>query len=53
MKTKDNRSDVKKKQPKKWSAGVTEKSDALDLKENVFESKSAAKIAGSLKKSHK
>lgn len=36
---------------KKWSAKVTENSDALDLKENVFESKSAKKIAASLKES--
>lgn len=36
---------------KKWSAGVTENSDALDLKENIFESKNPQEIAGSLKKS--
>lgn len=36
---------------KKWSAEVTNNSDALDLKENIFESKSAKKIAASLKKS--
>ncbi|WP_216848837.1 DUF3175 domain-containing protein [Pedobacter sp. L105] len=36
---------------KKWSAEVTEHSDALDLKENVFESKDPKKIAESLKES--
>lgn len=36
---------------KKWSAKATKNSDALDLKENVFESKSAKKIAESLKES--
>ena len=36
---------------KKWSAEVTEHSDALDLKENIFESKDPKKIAESLKQS--
>lgn len=36
---------------KKWSAKVTENSDALDLKSKVFKSKSPAKVAKSLKKS--
>jgi len=36
---------------KKWSAKVTETSDALDLKENIFESKDPGKIARSLKRS--
>ncbi len=36
---------------KKWSADVTEHSDALDLKENIFESKDPKKIALSLKHS--
>lgn len=36
---------------KKWSANVTENSDALDLKANIFESKNAKKIAESLKES--
>ncbi len=36
---------------KKWSAGVTEHSNALDLKPNIFESKDAKKIAKSLKHS--
>jgi len=40
-----------KKAPEKWSAEVTEHSDALDLKENIFESKNAKKIAESLKES--
>src|SRR5262245_5669392 len=33
---------------RKWSAGVTRRSDALDLEPSVFKSRSAAKIAASL-----
>ena len=36
---------------KKWSAEVTENSDALDLEEHIFESDDAKKIAASLKHS--
>jgi putative cell wall-binding protein len=36
---------------KKWSAEVTEHSDALDLQSNIFESKDPKKIAESLKES--
>src|SRR5688500_6091333 len=36
---------------RKWSAEVTEHSDALDLEEHVFESHDPKKIAGSLKRS--
>ncbi|MEO8820467.1 MAG: DUF3175 domain-containing protein [Ginsengibacter sp.] len=36
---------------KKWSADVTEHSDALDLKEGVFTLKDSKKIAESLKHS--
>src|SRR4051812_22030980 len=36
---------------KKWSADVTEHSNALDLQENIFESKDPKKIAKSLKHS--
>ena len=35
----------------KWSAEVTQHSDALDLEENIFESDDPKKIARSLKKS--
>jgi hypothetical protein len=35
----------------KWSAEVTEHSDALDLESNIFESKDPKKIAESLKRS--
>ena len=35
----------------KWSADVTEHSNAMDLKENIFESKDPKKIAKSLKHS--
>ena len=36
---------------KKWSADVTEHSNALDLENNVFESKDPKEIAESLKRS--
>jgi len=36
---------------KKWSADVTEHSDALDLEEHIFESDDPRKIARSLKRS--
>jgi Protein of unknown function (DUF3175) len=36
---------------RKWSADVTEHSDALDLKDQVFKSRSAETIARSLKHS--
>ncbi|RJT42071.1 DUF3175 domain-containing protein [Mesorhizobium waimense] len=36
---------------RKWSAQVTEHSDAMDLEEHVFESDDAKKIAASLKRS--
>jgi hypothetical protein len=36
---------------KKWSAEVTENSDALDLENNIFESDDPKKIAASLKQS--
>ena len=39
------------KTKKKWSAEVTEHSDALDLEGNIFESKDSKKIAESLKNS--
>ena len=36
---------------RKWSAKVTEKSDALDLEQNIFESTDPKEIARSLKRS--
>jgi len=36
---------------KKWSAGVTARSNALDLEKDVFKSGSAEKVAESLKRS--
>ena len=39
------------KTKKKWSADVTEHSDALDLEQNIFESNDPQKIAVSLKSS--
>jgi hypothetical protein len=39
-----------KKKPK-WSASVTQRSDALDLEGSVFKGASAKKIAASLKRS--
>ncbi len=41
----------KKSKIKKWSAEVTENSDALDLEENIFESSDPKVIAASLKHS--
>ena len=38
---------------RKWSAGVTKHSDALDLEKGVFKSGSPEKIAGSLERSAK
>ncbi len=35
----------------RWSAAVTEHSDALDLEQKVFEKKTAGQIAKSLKRS--
>lgn len=37
--------------PKKWSARVTENSDAMDLEQNVFKSESPQRIASSVKRS--
>lgn len=45
MKKKDNAEN------EKWSAEVTENSDALDLEPHIFESKNPKKIAASLKRS--
>jgi hypothetical protein len=42
---------TKTKIPKKWSAKVTNESDALDLKKDIFKSKDPEKIAESLKES--
>jgi hypothetical protein len=39
------------KKKEKWSAEVTEHSDALDLEEHIFEQKDPKKIAASLKRS--
>jgi hypothetical protein len=36
---------------RKWSAKVTETSDALDLEEDIFKSRSPRRIAASLKRS--
>jgi hypothetical protein len=41
------------KKKKKWSQDVTEHSDAMDLQEGVFKSRSPKKIADSLKHSAK
>ena len=42
---------TKTKSSKKWSAKVTNESDALDLKKDIFKSKDPEKIAESLKES--
>jgi len=43
--------ETRKKSPKRWSARVTERSDALDLEADVFKSKDPHRIALSLKRS--
>jgi translation initiation factor 2 alpha subunit (eIF-2alpha) len=42
---------IRRRMGRKWSAKVTESSDALDLEEDVFKSRSAKRIAASLKRS--
>jgi Protein of unknown function (DUF3175) len=42
---------IKSTAPKKWSGAVGRKSDALDLEQSIFQVRSAARIAHSLKKS--
>lgn len=44
-------SKTKNTSKRKWSAKVTQTSNALDLKENIFESNDSREIARSLKKS--
>jgi hypothetical protein len=44
-------SGAKAKAPKKWSAGVMARSDAMDLEGGVFKSRSARQVALSLKRS--
>jgi hypothetical protein len=41
----------KRKTPRKWSANVTEKSDAMDLEKDVFKSDDPKRIAASVKRS--
>ncbi len=43
--------DARQRKGRKWSAEVTETSDALDLEPNVFEQDDPKKIAASLKRS--
>jgi len=45
------RQGAKRQAARKWSTGVTEHSDALDLKKHIFESKNPKTIAKSLKRS--
>ena len=42
---------AKQRPGRKWSAKVTETSDALDVEEDIFKSRSAKRIASSLKRS--
>lgn len=42
---------AKKRKDRKWSADVTESSNALDLQEDIFKSDSPVEIAQSLEKS--
>ncbi len=41
----------RRKPDRKWSAGVTENSDALDLEKGIFKSGDPSRIAQSLKRS--
>jgi len=49
--TREERTMEQAKKQEKWSAEVTEHSDALDLEEHVFQSDDPKKIAASLKRS--
>jgi hypothetical protein len=42
---------AKKSAPKKWSRGITETSNAMDLEKNIFKSRDPKKIAASVKRS--
>ncbi|MEP6948330.1 MAG: DUF3175 domain-containing protein [Ginsengibacter sp.] len=44
-------SSVKSSAPKKWSASVTDHSNAMDLEKDVFKQKDPVKIAQSVKRS--
>lgn len=50
-KTSRKKTGTRGKSTKRWSAHVTETSDALDLKQNIFKSDDPAEIAASLKRS--
>ena len=50
-KTNQGRSTPQKSRPRKWSAEVTETSDAMDFKGGVFKSDSPNRIAASVKRS--
>jgi len=45
------KSPAKKAAPRKWSAKVTETSDAMDLEKDIFKSDSPQRIATSVKRS--
>jgi hypothetical protein len=49
--TKKSKKAAAKTTKKRWSGGVTRKSDALDLKQGIFTSDDPKKIARSLKRS--
>jgi hypothetical protein len=42
---------TRKRSARKWSAGVSRRSNALDLENDIFKSRSPARIAASLKRS--
>lgn len=48
---KTRKTTAKRKATKKWSAGVMERSDALDLESGIFKKRSARQVALSLKRS--
>ena len=49
--TRRNTATSGRKQSRRWSAEVTRRSDALDLKDDIFTSRSPRRIAASLKRS--
>jgi hypothetical protein len=51
VKTSSKRKTARKATPRKWSARVAQKSDALDLQSDLFKQKDPEKIAKSLKRS--
>jgi hypothetical protein len=49
--TRPRKASARRAKPRRWSAGVMQRSDALDLEHGVFKLRSAKRIAASLKRS--